>query len=163
MTKRTIEIDEDPAFQRKEWIAQRIGVGVLTLFLLAAVLGFTGISGPFSHSETSDPSGTLRVEYERVVRRGAPSTLVLHFHGSKAGQQSFWLSAEFFKSMDVESVVPDPEAVAAAGDRYVYTVRTTGSDAAIAVRTRSTRVGWIDVDLGVVDGPSLRFRQTSLF
>ena len=163
MTKRTIEIDEDLSFQRKEWVAQRVGIGVLALFLIAAVLGFTGSGGPFSRAETSDASGALRVEYERIVRRGAQSTITLHSRGGKPGPRSFWVSTDYFKSIDLELVVPDPEAVTAEGDRYVYTIRSTRSDATVTVHVRPTRVGWIEVDVGVVDGPSVRFHQASLF
>ena len=163
MTKRTIQIDEDLSFQRKEWVAQRIGIGVLALLLIAAVLGFTGSGGPFSRAETGDASGAFRVEYERVVRRGAQSTMTLHLRGTNAGPRSFWFSTDYFKSIDLETVVPDPEAVTAEGDRYVYTIRSTGSDATVTVHMRPARVGRIDVDVGVVDGPSVRFHQTSLF
>ena len=163
MTKRTIQIDEDLSFQRKEWVSQRVGIGVLALLLVAAVLGFTGSGGPFSHAETSDASGALRVEYERIVRRGAQSTMTLHLAGGKPGSRSFWFSTDYFKGIDLETVVPDPEAVTAEGDRYVYTIRSTGSDATVTVHMRPTRVGRIDVDVGVVDGPSVRFHQTSLF
>jgi hypothetical protein len=163
MTKRTIEIDEDPSFQTREWVAQRVGLGVLALFLIAAVLGFTGSGGPFSHAETSDASGALRVEYDPIVRRGARSTITLHLRGGQPGLRSFWFSTDYVNGIDVETVVPDPEAVTAEGDRYVYTIRATGPDAAVTVHLRPARVGWIDVDVGVVDGPSVRFHQTSLF
>lgn len=163
MTKRTLEIDADPAFQRKEWVLQRLGIGVMTVFLLAAVLGFTGRGGLFSHGEVGDPSRTLRVEYERFVRRGAPNTLTLHLRSVKPGSRSFWLSAEYLTKVDVESVAPDPEVAVAEGDRYVYTIRTSGPEATVTVRTRPTSAGWIDVDVGMVDGPSVHFRQTSLF
>ena len=159
----TLEIDEDPSFQRKEWIAQRFGIGLMALLVLAAVLGFTGRGGPFSHGEVDDPSRTLRVEYERFVRRGAPNTVTLHLRSVKPGSRSFWLSAEYLRKVDVESVEPDPEVSVAEGDRYVYTIRTNGSEATVTVRTRSTSAGWIDVDVGMVDGPSVHFRQTSLF
>jgi hypothetical protein len=65
--------------------------------------------------------------------------------------------------MDVETVVPDPETMAAESDRYVYTVRIAGSDATITIRTRPSLVGWIDGELGVVGGPTVRLHQTSLF
>lgn len=163
MTKRTIEIDEDPAFQQREWFAQRIGIGVLVLFVAAAMLGFTGNGGPFSRGETSDSSGTLRVEYERIVRRGAQNTITLHLHGTKPGPRSFWLSTEYLRSVDVEAVVPDPEVVSTDGGRYVYAISTAALDATITIRSRPTRTGRINVDLGVVDGPAVRFHQASLF
>ncbi len=107
MTKRTIDIDEDPAYQRKEWIAQRIGIGAFALLAFAAALGFTGNGGPFSHGEVSEPSGAFRVEYERIVRRGAECTMILHVQRATPGSFSFWLSAEYLDNVVVDGVVPD--------------------------------------------------------
>ena len=163
MTKRTIEIEDDPGFQRKEWVAQRIGIGVLALFLLAAVLGFTGNGGLFSHGEVGDESGVLRVEYDRTVRRGATSTITIHLNSATPGSRSFWISTEYLSDVIVESVSPDPEAVVAESHRYVYTVKVAAADIMVRVRVRPTRVGWLDAQVGIVNGPSVHFRQTSLF
>ena len=38
MKKRSLEIDEDIEFQRREWFAHRIGIALLTLFVLGALL-----------------------------------------------------------------------------------------------------------------------------
>jgi hypothetical protein len=49
---RTIEIDEDLRFQKREWLFQRIGIAILFAFVVSAFLGFTGMGGPMSRAES---------------------------------------------------------------------------------------------------------------
>ncbi len=65
---RTLDIDEDLNFQKREWFFQRVGIGILFLFVLAALLGFTGMGGPVSHGEAGERGGPVFVEFERFVR-----------------------------------------------------------------------------------------------
>ena len=66
---RTLDIDEDIHFQRKEWTFQRIGVAMLFLIVLAALLGLTGMGGPASHAEAGERDGPLFVEIRKLVAR----------------------------------------------------------------------------------------------
>ncbi len=163
MKKRTIEIDEDIGFQRKEWLAQRIGLTVLFLFVLGALLGITGVGGPLSHGEAGDPAGAVHVEYERVVRRGAMATVTLHLRGSSSGPTRFWVSAPYFENITVESVAPPPDTVSVEPARHVYTVRAGTPEVTLRLHVKHTTIGWIEAEAGLMGGPSARFRQLSLF
>ena len=105
---RTLEIEEDLQFQRKEWFYQRFGVALLLVLVIAAAIGVTGMGGPMSHAEAGEREGPLFVEYERFVRRGAKARMQLHFRSDPPGFIQFWVSAPYLEDVIVDSVAPVP-------------------------------------------------------
>ena len=103
----------------REYFFQRIGIALLFVFVLAALLGFTGMGGPMSRGEAGERGGPLHVEYERFVRRGGLSTVKLHLHIAP-GDVRFWVSAPYFEHVRIDSVAPPPELVAVETSRHVY-------------------------------------------
>src|SRR5215213_3802507 len=71
------DIAEDVLFQERTWAVQRIGWWAMGLLIVLALAGLFA-AGPLSSTQTQDPTGALRAEYQRFLRLQAPSTLVLH-------------------------------------------------------------------------------------
>ena len=163
MKKRTLDIDEDLAFQRKEWLGQRIGVAGLFLFVLAALLGLTGMGGPLSHGEAGEREGGIHAEYERVVRRGAPATLKIHVRPQSTGNVRLWIAAPYFDRVKVDAITPQPDEVSVEGGRHVYTFGGGSGEVTITFEVEHTMAGRVGVEAGVADGPSIRFIQIALF
>jgi hypothetical protein len=159
---RSLEIDEDLRFQQKEWFFQRIGVALLFLFVLAALLGFTGMGGPMSHGEVGEPGGPVHVEYERFVRRNAQATIKVHFHGAP-GDVRFWISSPYFEHVRVDSIVPAPQPVSVETGRHVYMIRAASPDVTITLELEHLTAGRRDVEIGIVGGASVRFSQLAIF
>jgi hypothetical protein len=160
---RSIEIEEDLQFQRKEWIFQRIGVAFVGIFVIAALLGVTGMGGPLSHASAGERGGPLHVEYERFVRRGAKATMKLHFHSDPPGFIQFWVSAPYLENVIVDSVAPVPQTVAVEESRHVYTIRAASPDVTITVEMEHETFGRLEGEVGIVGGTAVRFTQLSLF
>jgi hypothetical protein len=160
---RTLEIDEDLAFQRKEWFAQRVGIAALSLFVVAALLGLTGAGGVLSHATAGEPGRALSVEYERFVRRGAMSTMTLRIHSDPPGFIQFWVSAPYLARVRVDSVAPMPQTVTLEQARHVYTIRAASADVAVTIEMEHMAWGKLEGEVGIVGGPSERFSQISLF
>ena len=159
---RSLEIDEDIAFQRKEWRFQRIGVAALFLFVLAALLGLTGMGGPLSRGKAGDSNGPVHVEYERFVRRGSFSKVTLHLRGA-TGAIRFWVSAPYLEHVQIDSVVPTPELESVETNRHVYLIRAGSPDVTVTLNVKHDGMGSLEADVGLVDGPSVRFTQFSIF
>lgn len=159
---RTLEIDEDLNFQKKEWFFQRIGGGLLLAFVLAALFGFTGMGGPMSRGEAGGRGGPLHIEYERFVRRGGLSTLRLHLR-SAPGDVRFWVAAPYFEQARIDSVAPTPELVSVETDRHVYLIRSGSSDVTVTLTVEHEAFGMLNAEVGLVDGPSVRFSQLAIF
>ena len=164
MTKqRTIDIEEDLVFQRREWFGQRVGLGLLALFVIAAALGFTGIGGPMSHAEVGERDGPIHIEYERFVRRGAKASMKLNFHSDPPGFIQFWVSAPYLEKVVVDGDEPVPQTVTVERERHVYTIRAGSPDVTVTVEMEHQTYGRLEGEAGIVGGPSVRFQQLSLF
>lgn len=159
---RTLEIDEDISFQKKEWFFQRIGMALLCLFVVAALLGFTGMGGPLSRGDAGEPGGPVHVEYERFVRRGGLSTLKLHLR-SAPGDVRFWVSTPYFEHVRIDSVAPTPELVSVETDRHVYLIRSGSPAVTVTLEVEHEAFGTLDAEVGLVGGPSVRFSQLAIF
>jgi hypothetical protein len=85
---RALDIEEDLAFQKREWLVQRVGVALLLGFVAAAALGMTGMGGPVSHGEAGERGAPVHVEFDRFVRRGAMATVTLRQHAPFASAAS---------------------------------------------------------------------------
>lgn len=160
---RTLEIEEDLRFQRKEWLFQRIGIAILSVFVIAAALGATGMGGPISHAEAGERGGPLFVEYERFVRRGAKARMTLHLHSDPPGFIQFWVSAPYLEDVIVDSVAPIPQTVTVEGSRHVYTIRAASPDVAVTLEMAHQTFGRLTGEVGIVGGSTVSIRQLSLF
>ena len=161
--KGSLQIDEDLEFQRKEWLAQRFGIGCIAVLVIGAALGFTGLGGPVSHAGAGAPGGPLYIEYDRFVRRGAKATMKLHFHSDPPGFIQFWVSAPYLEEVILDSVAPAPQTVTVEGSRHVYTIRAASPDVTVTVAMEHQTYGVLDAEVGIVGGESVSFRQMSLF
>jgi hypothetical protein len=160
---RSIEIEEDLQFQRKEWLFQRIGVVFMGVFVVAALFGLTGMGGPLSRASAGERGGALHLEYERFVRRGAKATMKLHVRSDPPGFIQFWVSAPYLGDVIVDSVAPVPQTVTVEDARHVYTIRAASRDVTITVEMEHQTFGRLEGDVGIVGGAAVRFTQLSLF
>jgi hypothetical protein len=155
---RDLDIDEDLTFQNREWVAQRFGMGILFLFVLGAALGLTGMGGPLSTGRAGRTSDRVFVEYDRFVRSGAVSTILVHLR-AEHGAVRFWVSAPYFESVRVYRIAPALQLVSVDNDRHVYTVESGSSQVTIALEVEYLRTGRLDAAVGLLDGPSVEFTQ----
>lgn len=70
----SIQLDEDPDFQRRSWKVQRAGWAAMALSVAASLAGVFG-GGPVSRERAESPDKVWSVEYERFVRRAADTEL----------------------------------------------------------------------------------------
>jgi hypothetical protein len=119
-----VTVDEDPAFQRRMWLGQRVGWVLIAVTVLAGLAGVFG-SGPLSSSsaETAD----LRVEYERFARLQQPTRFKCVFTGTPA-KAEIALNRDFVDAVRVDAIMPTPVQIEAAGEGMVY--RFAGSSLA---------------------------------
>ena len=118
-----LEILLDPAFQRREWVIQRIAWVLMGVILLAALLGLFG-DGPLSHASARSPDGRIRVAYERFLRNHAPGEFSVFVEPGAVdadGRVRVWLARDYLESVRLKEVVPAPEAVAVAPERTLWT------------------------------------------
>jgi hypothetical protein len=152
------EIGVDPPGPRT---AQRLGWLLLLLLALAAAAGAFG-DGPVSRASLSAPGG-LRVDYERVVRRRAPTEIRIVVPSPAAPGGSLAIDVTALPAQ--ERLVPVPaaqhERVSASGMRFEIATRGEGPFE-IALRNLPRRVGRREIRLAIGPGEPVAIRQLVL-
>ncbi|HWH31938.1 MAG TPA: hypothetical protein VNU01_04645 [Egibacteraceae bacterium] len=127
-----LQINQDAGFQWREWAAQRVGWTLMSLLVLAAVVGLLG-PGPLSWSEAASADESATVDYLRWARRGREAGLTIRVDAShvRDGQVTVDVPARYFQDMRLRGVTPSPEQVQANGDllRFVFAVPQAGARA----------------------------------
>lgn len=158
---RRLEINEDLDFQQRDWRIQRVGWGILAAILCAALAGLLG-PGPLSKAQVRG-GHSLDVEYERFLRHGAQSELLVKVAsaGPRAGQVRVAISRDYLSGLDLHQVTPSPLRVLTAGQSIVYVFERVPGPGALHARfvfqpdQLGARAGGIAVD----DGSRVSIRQ----
>ena len=135
----------------------------MALFVLAALLGLTGAGGALNDGTAVSDSGDVRVEYDRIVRRSATTSMTLHLHSDPPGFIQFWVSAPYLEAVDIESVTPMPQTVTVEDSRHVYTIRAASPDVVVTVTLEHKTWGRLNAEVGIVGRDSARFSQVAVF
>lgn len=157
----SLQINDDMPLQRRTWIVERIGWIVMGILVLAALAGVFA-TGPASWAEAHDPSGQVRVEYERFQRHMAPFSLQVHIAPESVSGDTIAvrLNADLVNAIQVQKVVPEPQNAKATADGIAYTfaVLEPGKPAALHFSFLVSRTfGTVDARIGLSGRPPARF------
>jgi hypothetical protein len=121
--KTSLQVNEDLRFQRRDWFLQRVGWCVLALLLLAGLAGLLG-SGPLSRTTQADGRG-LEIDYERFVRHGAQTRLMLRVapQALDSDEVRLLIPRDYLMAYQVERIDPEPESTRSAGEYVEYSFR----------------------------------------
>jgi hypothetical protein len=98
-----LELEANDRLQRGEWRLQRAGhVALCAVTLFAAAGGFGG-GGPLAQVTRSSADGRLQVEYERFVRRDAPSRTTVLVSQPAEGDLVLELAGDFTDASQEQS------------------------------------------------------------
>jgi hypothetical protein len=157
------EISDDLGFQRRAWIAERIGWVVIAIVLVAGGLGLLGSTGPLNRASAGEAGGALQVEYARLTRHSAPTELQMTVAASAdaADEVRIAISADYLAAVQVREVQPEPEHVELAANElvYVFPIAERGEPLAITFETEP-RGYWLHRgSIRLADGDTLRITQ----
>ena len=159
--KPELEVHEDPDFQRRDWLAQRVGWAGLAAMLLAALAGLMG-DGPLSDTTRGD-GRHLTVEYDRFVRHGARTVVTFRIAPQAAADDRrvhIAIDRQFLVANDLQRQVPEPSATLGHDDavEFIYDV---GPDAALLVRwtVEPDELGRRSSSVRLNDGPAVEIAQ----
>lgn len=102
---RTTPIREDMRVQRRSWIAERIGWGVLVLLVLIGLSGAFG-SGPLSWQTAS--RGSLSVDYERFQRATRLARFTFETRPQTEPELRLHLNEAFQRNFEISKIQPEP-------------------------------------------------------
>jgi hypothetical protein len=114
-----LELEEDLQFQRRWWLAERIGWAIMIIFLLGGLAGMFG-TGPISNMTAGSPE-TFWLEYERFARYESPTSLRITLKtDSPATSPHVKFNRAYMDSVKIEQIVPEPAKVEASRDSIAY-------------------------------------------
>ncbi|HEX8555359.1 MAG TPA: hypothetical protein VF695_11680 [Sphingomonas sp.] len=157
-----LQVDQDMALERRMWIVQRVGWTIMLLIAIAALLGLLG-PGPLTRFTAGDEGGPIWVEYYRFERIEGPTDIKINLGPQAASgkEARVWIDREYMESIELETVVPEPERVEAGPDRLVYVFNISNPAEATAVRFRfQPQSPWENkVRIGIEGSKEVSFRQ----
>ncbi|WP_018478209.1 hypothetical protein [Pontibacter roseus] len=145
-----LEIDEDIELERKNWAVERVAWVFMAIVVLAALLGFTGNGGlkGINLLTAGSQADGVEVEYERYLRRKAPSELkVTLYPTATSPERELQFSKDFYDKVQVEQVVPEPSEVYTHEQGITYTFSGAGSTSPIIFYLKPKHMGSLEVSL----------------
>src|SRR5688572_13477954 len=123
------DIENEIGFQRRTWAVERFGWGVMGLVIMAALAGaFSG--GALSRRTTSDESGALRIEYDRLLRLSSEHTWTFDVAAPATAGAALQISQALLDAFDIVRLEPEPAAAAAGPDGMVVPIAAPTPDSA---------------------------------
>lgn len=157
-----LQVESDPAFQRRAWRIQRMSWAIFALLVLAALAGLFG-TGPLSHGEAGSKASGLRIEHERFARLHAPTDLVIRADRRLArnDELTIVLSGAAVQHLQLSSAMPPPDGTGLAPDGVILRFRTDRQpgELTIVLHAKPQRAGLLAAQIGVRDGPVHVIRQ----
>jgi hypothetical protein len=143
------------SFQRRTWIAERIGWTAMGLVIAAAMLGAFA-QGPLSRTTLRDPQGLLTIEYGWLQRRTAPTIIRIQVAPEAFSPDGVVIEVDraLVDALRISAILPDPaRSVAAAyGLRFRFDAMP-GQPATIRFDLNPERIGMVRPALGLVGHP----------
>lgn len=104
-----IELNEDRAFQRRFWKAERVAWIVFLILMLLALAGFSGSGGWFAQRSIATPAGDLR--YPAVGRWQTGDSFSLELADTR--ETLVELDRAFLDLYEIRQLTPEPDAATA--------------------------------------------------
>jgi hypothetical protein len=129
-----LEIDEDIQWERGEWIFERIGWGLMALFVLIALAGLFG-SGPISRRTAGHEGGPFWIDYNRFARYHSPEEMVVHIDSQviAAGELRLVIEGDFLTTAHINVITPEPHTVELSANRAIYSWPVTDADGLLRI------------------------------
>ena len=157
-----LDINEDIAFQEREWTAERLGWVALFLVVTLALLGLFG-NGPISWTSATTDDGSLEVSFERFGRRGGGETLTVRADASAAsdGAWQVQIGRDYLGAVRVEAVTPEPDSVEtiAGAVRYTFLQAEDGADLELELSLTPTTLWGASGEIGLAGADTVTVRH----
>lgn len=149
-------VEDDVRVLRREWRFERIGWCVLALVIVAGCAGLLG-GGQLAGASVVSADGRVTMDYERIVRHGAPTDIVLRLAPPAAGDTAVTVAIdqEYLAAGGVGRILPAPLEMHGADGRLVYRFRgapgrATVIDFALVPGTLGVRRASLTTDHGTL-------------
>ncbi|MEW6131183.1 MAG: hypothetical protein AB1757_29405 [Acidobacteriota bacterium] len=160
MSDAVIQVAQDLVHQQREWMIERIGWLLMSLLVLAALVGLLG-TGPLSDAMVRDANSTLEAEYRRFARYQAPTVLRIHLSSQPATDAITRLSInrDFIDRIELQRIDPEPVRVEVTARQFIYNFQISNppQSLTITLRYKPDTYGRLPIKLTTDEGARLAF------
>ena len=147
----SLEISEDMAFQRRSWTAERIGWGLMTAGIVAALLGLFS-SGPLSSTVAEAAGGAVRVHYDYFQRSGAAADMRIDIAQAPAqGEVTVRLSRSLVEAIEIDQIQPPPARAESGSGGLTFAFPVAAAPASIFIWGTANTLGRVSGEVAVGD------------
>ena len=131
LTTRKLEIEPGAYHFNEAFLnTQRIGFVIMSLLILAALLGFFG-SGFFS--QTIKTNADLTITYEKFIRQQASTVINISLNSQCDKESILSLDKTFFKNVSLKSITPTPSKEISTNNSIQYIFLCDNATAGIQI------------------------------
>jgi hypothetical protein len=162
VARKSLELDEDLRFQRRQWQWERIAWLVMAGFVAYSLAGGFGGGGPLSSANVASADGTVRVHYERFARQLTPNSVHVTVRQPPDGRPAqIHLSGDYLSSMTVKSAVPEPDTTTVAENGYLFAFKRLPGvvETKIDLQLEPQEIGSVQGWLTINNGERLAIKQ----
>lgn len=151
-----LQLEQDPTFQRRDWLVQRVGWALMLVVVLAAAGGLLG-RGPAARATIGDAGAPIRIEYMRIIRHATAERLTMRL-ANVTGERRIVLDSAIVAALEIQRVVPAPIRMDGVAGGVAYTFGFAGppGERAIVLDYASQRYGRQGGGITVQDQPPIR-------
>ena len=157
-----LEINQDLAFQKKEWKVQKVGMYIILFLIIVSIAGFFG-TGPVSYTEEGVEGGDIYAEYQRYTRRHAPNELRLKIGSNALKSDSVIISFDeaYIAEIQITSISPIPLKTYYSPGKvnYLFSLKDNVSSATIVYYFSPESTGKLNSAITINNGSSVNFSQ----
>jgi hypothetical protein len=159
LDSRTYPIQEDMKFQRRMWLAERIGWIVMGVLLIAALTGFF-FHGPVSRATATSSDNAVSVGYERFAHKTARTYFTIRVNTPLSREVLVRLGPSFVAIHDIEIMEPMPirSSSGSQGLELVFAPSST-ADLAIHIAMRPKQAGIMRTQVEIEGSGVLKIAQ----
>jgi hypothetical protein len=160
-----LQVDSDDAFTKREFAAESVGWVMLSLVLVAALLGALG-SGPLSSAQGVSASGGLSLDYQRITHQDADDHVVVGIRdgasGTGTGTVTIRFGGQWIEGLELRQVTPQASEETGTPEGLDLSIPVRGGGPVRVVVSFRTRALGLTRGLLRVGGQEIRFTQLVL-
>ena len=117
----SLQIEDHPDFQRRQWRVERIGWAAMALLVAGAIAGLLGGGGVLADASSASADGRSRVEYQRFARKGSATAVeIVIAKTTGEGQLHISIDERYLSAMSLRSITPPPLATVLSDRSYTF-------------------------------------------
>jgi hypothetical protein len=158
-TQEQEDFDAELDFHRREWAVQRVGWGLLAIFIVLAFAGLFG-GGPLSDARVSSKeAGTI--EYERYLRKGGRTALIITPAAAalQGNVVHVAIPPAYLQTQRIEDITPEPASVRMSGARLLYEFTAANGESTITFFLEPLQVGRHSTQIVIGEAAPLTVNQ----